>query len=507
MRTSCRTRARNALRSVWLASIASAIALLAPAATRAATIAVTTTADEFNSNPAACSLREAIWAANHDLVLQAPGCTAGSGTDEITVPAGTYNLTNPGAGEQGDATGDLDVGAPVTIRHSGGGSTIVDAKGLDRVFEINTPGAAAVTISGITIQGGHAVGPADFTSTGTGGGILVSAGALTLANSTIAGNLADAFGGGIETRPSASSNLTNDTISGNRSQHDGGGVDNTGGTTSLLNVTVTGNVADAEALPVPPGGVSPGGGGVGNFGGTTTMHNALVAGNSERRGQTPDCFNFGSSTLVSQGQTLIGTLTGCAYTAATGDITGVDAKLGPLADNGGPTPTHALLSGSPALNKGAGCSRDDQRGVPRAAGGACDIGAYELVHCRGRIVNYVGTNGRDVLTGTAAPDVFLLLGGNDTAFGLGGSDVFCGAGGKDKEVGGPGRDRLYGDTGKDKLIGDGGNDLLAGGGGADKLLGGVGNDDLRGNGGEDLCNGGGAGHDSAAGCERTKKIP
>jgi CSLREA domain-containing protein len=505
MRTSCGTRARNALRSVWLASIA--VALLAPVAAHAATIVVTTTADEFNSNPAACSLREAIWAANHDLVLQAPGCTAGSGTDEITVPAGTYNLAIPGAGEQGDATGDLDLSGPVTIRHIGGGSTIVDAKGLDRVFEVNTPGAAPVTISGITIQGGHAVGPADFTSTGAGGGILVSAGALTLVNSTIAGNLADAFGGGIETRPSATSNLTNDTISGNRSQHDGGGVDNTGGTMTLLNVTVAGNVADAQPLPVPPGGVSPGGGGVGNFGGTTTMHNALVTGNSERRGQTPDCFNFGSSTLVSQGQTLIGTLAGCAYTAAAGDITGGDPKLGPLAENGGPTPTHALLSGSAALNKGVGCARTDQRGVPRSAGGACDIGAYELVRCHGRIVNYVGTNGPDSLTGTLGPDAFMLLGGNDSAFGLAGNDVFCGAGGKDSEVGGPGHDRLYGDTGKDKLIGGLGDDLLVGGGGADKLLGGVGADDLHANSGDDRCNGGAGGHDKSAGCEHTKKIP
>jgi len=507
MRTSCETRARNALRNVWLVSIASAIALLVPAAARAATIAVTTAADEFNSNPTACSLREAIWAANHDLVLQAPGCTEGNGTDEITVPAGTYNLAIPGAGEQGDATGDLDLSAPVTIRHIGGGSTIVDAKGLDRVFEVNAPGASPVTISGITIQGGHAVGPADFTSTGAGGGILVSAGALTLTNSTIAGNLADAFGGGIETRPNASSNLTNDTISGNRSQHDGGGVDNTGGTTSLLNVTVTGNFADAEALPVPPGGVSPGGGGVGNFGGTTTMHNSLVAGNGERRGQTPDCFNFGSSTLVSQGQTLIGTLTGCAYTAATGDITGVDPKLGPLADNGGPTPTHALLTGSAALNTGVGCARNDQRGASRSAGGACDIGAYEVVRCHGRIVNYVGTNGPDSLTGTIGPDAFMLLGGNDTAFGLAGNDVFCGAGGKDREVGGPGHDRLYGDTGKDKLVGGGGDDLLVGGGGADRLLGRVGDDDLHANSGDDRCNGGAGRHDSSAGCEHTKKIP
>ncbi|MEK6250339.1 MAG: calcium-binding protein [Actinomycetota bacterium] len=493
MRTSCRTRARNALRSVWLASIASAIALLAPAATRAATIAVTTTADEFNSNPAACSLREAIWAANRDLVLQA-GCTAGSGTDEITVPAGTYNLTIPGAGEQGDATGDLDVSGPATIRHIGAGPAIVDAKGIDRVFEINTPGGAAVTISGLTIQGGNA---AAVTS---GAGILNTAGVLNLSDSTVANNTASSFGGGIESSPGAISNIVNTTVSGNSANGDGGGIDNTGATTTLLNATITGNTTDAEGNGFGQGG------GVGQFGGTTTMHDTLVAGNVDRGGQSPDCTQA-TGTLVSQGQTLIGNLAGCAYTAALGDITGVDAKLGPLAENGGPTPTHALLTGSPALNKGAGCARDDQRGVPRAAGGACDIGAYELVRCRGRIVNYVGTNGRDVLTGTAAPDAFLLLGGTDTAFGLGGSDVFCGAGGKDKEVGGPGRDLLHGDTGKDKLIGDGGDDLLAGGDGADKLLGGGGKDDLRGNGSEDRCNGGAGKHDKASGCERTKKIP
>jgi CSLREA domain-containing protein len=498
MRTSCRTRARNAQRSVWLASIASAIALLAPAATRAATIAVTTTADEFNSDPAACSLREAIWAANHDLVLLAPGCTAGSGTDKITVPTGTYNLTIPGAGEQGDATGDLDVSEPATIRHIGAAPAIVDAKGIDRVFEINTPGGAAVAISGLTIQGGNAAAGTN------GGGILNTAGVLNLSDSTVSNNTASSWGGGIETRPgvssSATTNLVNTTVSGNSSTGDGGGVDNTGGTTTMQNVTVTGNIADADGNGFGQGG------GIGQFGGITTMHNTLVAANVDRGGQTPDCIEA-PGPLVSQGQALIGSLVGCTYTASAGDITGISPKLGPLAENGGPTPTHALLPRSPALNKGIGCARDDQRGVPRAAGGACDIGAYELVRCHGRVANRVGTNGPDVLTGTAAPDAFLLLGGNDTAFGLGGNDVLCGAGGKDKEVGGPGRDRLFGDTGEDKLIGDGGDDLLAGGGGADKLLGGGGKDDLRGNGSEDRCNGGAGNHDQASGCERTKKIP
>ena len=493
------TRARIALRSVWLASVAFAIALLAPAATRAATIAVTTTADEFNANPGACSLREAVWAADHDLALPTAGCAPGSGVDEIMVPDGVYDLTIPGAAEQDDATGDLDVSGSVTIQHLGARPATVDAKGIDRVFEVNSPGGS-VTISGISIQGGHAVGVAGPTSAGTGGGVLVSAGVLTLVDSTIANNFADAYGGGIETRPGATANLTNDTVSGNQADVDGGGIDNTGAATNLLNVTVTGNVADAD------NDAAGNGGGIGEYGGTLATRDTIVAANTDRNGLAPDCVQ-GSGTIASQGQTLIGTMSGCTYTPASGDITGVDPKLGPLAQNGGPTPTHALLTDSPALNKGSGCARNDQRGVPRSAGGACDIGAYELVRCHRRIVNYVGTNGPDELAGTPGPDSFLLLGGNDTAFGLGGKDVFCGGGGKDKEVGGPGRDRLYGDTGKDKLIGGRGGDLLVGGGGPDTLLGGGGNDDLHGNSGVDLCNGGGARHDGAAGCERTKKIP
>jgi CSLREA domain-containing protein len=483
-----RSRARKALRSVWLSSIAVAVALLVPATACAATIAVTTTADQFNSDPAACSLREAIWSANHDLALQAPGCAAGSGADVITVPAGTYNLSIAGANEQGDARGDLDVTAPVAIERLGADPAIVDAKGIDRVFELNVPGGGAATISGLAIEDGHSVGPPDFTSTGAGGGILVSAGSLVLQNSTVSNNLADSFGGGVEIRPGASATLTNDTISGNRAQHDGGGLDNTGGAATLLNVTVAGNYADAEALPMPPGGISPGGGGIGNFG-TTSMHDSVVAGNAERRGQTPDCYSFGSSTLASQGNTLIGSTTGCPYTSGSGDITGVDAKLGPLAYNGGPTPTHALLPDSPAIDRGAGCAQTDQRGVPRSAGGACDLGAYELVRCHGRIVTLVGTNGPDWLTGTPGPDAFLLMGGNDRAFGLGGNDLFCGGAGKDFESGGPGNDRLYGDTGRDRLLGGPGNDLLVGGGNRDS------------------CNGGAGRHDRAPGCEVEKKVP
>jgi len=71
--------------------------------------------------------------------------------------------------------------------------------------------------------------------------------------------------------------------------------------------------------------------------------------------------------------------------AAPGSLNNTDPKLGPLADNGGPTPTHALLMGSPAIDAAdpSSCPHTDQRGAPRPSGLACDIGAYELIGVSG----------------------------------------------------------------------------------------------------------------------------
>ena len=65
--------------------------------------------------------------------------------------------------------------------------------------------------------------------------------------------------------------------------------------------------------------------------------------------------------------------------SAGGSLIGVDPLLGPLADNGGETKTHALLPGSPAIDAGndGTCLATDQRGIPRPQGAACDIGAFE----------------------------------------------------------------------------------------------------------------------------------
>src|SRR5206468_2502561 len=83
--------------------------------------------------------------------------------------------------------------------------------------------------------------------------------------------------------------------------------------------------------------------------------------------------------FVSNGHNLVGT--GLPGATAT-DIVGVDALLGLLRDNGGPTPTVMPAVGSPALDAGgANCAVTDQRGVPRPQGAACDIGAVEA--CEG----------------------------------------------------------------------------------------------------------------------------
>jgi hypothetical protein len=147
----------------------------------------------------------------------------------------------------------------------------------------------------------------------------------------------------------------------------------------------------------------------------------------------------------------------CNLTLAEGDLTGIDPLLGPLADNGGPTMTHALLKSSPAVDAaGPGAPPMDQRGAPRV--GPPDTGAYERVLCQGRVVNRVGTDGKDSLAGTAAGDGILGLGGNDKLRGRGEKDGLCGGPGKDTLKGGGAKDRLNGGPGKDLCVGQAGKD-------------------------------------------------
>ncbi|MGH6961449.1 MAG: choice-of-anchor Q domain-containing protein, partial [Dongiaceae bacterium] len=108
----------------------------------------------------------------------------------------------------------------------------------------------------------------------------------------------------------------------------------------------------------------------------------ILAGNTVTFGSRPDL----SGSLASLGHNLIGNTSGGSGFHAT-DLLNVNPLLGPLQDNGGPTLTHALLAGSPAIEAGNpalpgsggnACEAADQRGISRPRGLACDIGAFEV---------------------------------------------------------------------------------------------------------------------------------
>jgi CSLREA domain-containing protein len=239
---------------------------------------------------------------------------------------------------------------------------------------------------------------ANLSETDTGGGIS-NEGTLKVTISSIDGNRA-ADGGGIGNLRGQAT-LLDSTISGNQVGSNGGGIQNTG-TLSATNVTISGNSAgsiggglanEAEGR-VSLNGVTiaqnkaPNGGGILNKAGVVQISNSVLAGNTASPEASPDC----GGVITSGGYNLIEKAAGCELAGpGTGDVVGKLAKLSALADNDGPTRTHALEPGSPAIDAGnpapptgkdGTCAPADQRGVkrPQAGGGkqACDIGAYEL---------------------------------------------------------------------------------------------------------------------------------
>ena len=380
-------------RSLWklVPAVLALLALTAaPPAVQAAVFTPDRTTDSADGAcDAHCSLREAILAAN-----------ATAGDDVIVLRPGVYRLSLAGAGEDLAATGDLDIRGDLVLLGDRAANTIIDADGIDRVLDI----AAGVTVEirDVTLRNGRVQGAgtsgggvrnrgaltlarsvvtANTSTEGSGGGISSSESdsALTLSQSTVSDNTAGGRGGGLAIDGTAT--LTNVTISGNRSLTDfGGGLYFSSNTRSTVdNATITGNSAAqrgggvvAESAPF--------------LGTAPEIANSILAGNTASA--EPDC----SGAVSSLGYNLVGNGTGCiSFSPANHDLEGstgalLDPRLGPLASNGGPTPTHALLAGSPALDAGnpaapgsggAACEATDQRGAPRPGGARCDIGAFE----------------------------------------------------------------------------------------------------------------------------------
>jgi CSLREA domain-containing protein/uncharacterized repeat protein (TIGR01451 family) len=393
------------MRTKWtpVACAALALALIAPASAPAATFAVNTTADTSvaggcTTEPA-CSLRDAIIAA---------GASADP-EDTVAVPAGRYLVEN----------GQLQPGASgsLIIRGAGARSTVIDAQGTSRVFNV---GGEKVTIEGVTITGGSATEIIGEELTGDGGGILAyAAEELTLNAVNVVGNTATQNGGGISAPPEgtdktaitiANSTIANNKVTGGLLEGLGGGL-YVLGKFSMTNSTVTGNSVESAGAVVQGGGVllaidpasmegSEGtivnstiagnsvgmagtGGGLAVYnptpevGGSATLlvRNTIVAGNTGPAGPS-DCALV---TMVTSDRNLSSDGS-CMFTDP-GSRQNANPLLGPLADNGGETDTMALLPGSPALDAGtnAGCPPVDQRGTTRPQGPACDIGAFERV--------------------------------------------------------------------------------------------------------------------------------
>ncbi len=238
-------------------------------------------------------------------------------------------------------------------------------------FDVSKPSNTKVLISRSTISNNSG-------GTDGGGGIFKNRGTLTLTDSTVSNNSVGSRGGGIlsgnfDNGPNL---LTNCTISGNSSTS-GGGIESLGGGGQVIlnNCTIANNLVTS----VPNAAGSIGGGMFGTF----DVANSIIAHNVADTGFGPDC----AGTLNSNGHNLIGNQNNCVISGnLVGNIVGADAKLGVLADNGGPTLTQAPAADSPAIDHGnpappgsggSACAAFDQRAFPRPLGAACDMGALE----------------------------------------------------------------------------------------------------------------------------------
>ena len=375
--------------------------LLVCAATGSRTWAATiNVAPDGLVNP--CHLRQAIQAANTD--SSAGGaCTAGSGTDTLVLlqydnfPVFTPSNT-AGSDEDGNVSGDLDVNSPIIIQGSNPEQSIIVGPAFDRAFDVRPNGS--LTLNDLTVIGGSVVGASSRNggvvrknsnaaltinrsvlrggNAGLGGAIYASGtGILTLDKVSIYHNNAE-YGGGLALQQSASIEavLNNVTVSGNTAVFSAGGLY----ATSWFRMRNT-TVAHNRSAGV--GGVQ-----YALAGNTTGVNfaNSLLIENVNGNGSPSDLYcsgGAGSNQLGARSYTMIGGLINCTFASFAGIPTSSDARISPLFDSGSGRPTHALLSGSAALDAGnpsssnplSACLSTDARGVSRSA--PCDLGAYE----------------------------------------------------------------------------------------------------------------------------------
>ncbi len=272
-------------------------------------------------------------------------------------------------------SGEIAIGQEQTIAGPTETSLVISGNDNSRVFNVNW-WQANLKISDLTITGGKA---------NTGAGIR-SEGSLTIRNSTLTGNNAvgaDGSGGAIDTTFNSHLTIINSTISGNTAQGYGGGLRNLANDATLINVTITNNRADSNGDGLEYDG------GIMQLASRMDLRNSLVAGNFKGTGNTASDLT-GNATepyAATSRNNLIGVNDDSTGLDAATNLLGTPASpinplLGLLENNGGPTKTHLLLPGSPAIKAGVNALADanttDQRGLSRVASGPIDIGAVEV---------------------------------------------------------------------------------------------------------------------------------
>jgi CSLREA domain-containing protein len=391
---------------------------IVPAAPVAAAGITVTTAADADVADSACSLREAITAANTDLDYH--GCTAGFGADVISFHIPALELPCLGSActlVLGSPLPPIAAGSVVTID---GSAQPITLSGNHAVRMMSVVAGGTLTVRRLTFINGRAGNGGAITSLGTvtvadsifafndspaSSGALYSdfGGHLTIQGSTFYANSSGSAGGAVGSYDNTTLSVTNSTFVANAAAGLWGGgaiyARSIGTTATVTGSTFVGNSAGGN-------GGALGNGGNGEIGATMTVKNSLFA-NNLAAGTPANCHNEGG-TLVDGGYNLEDANT-CGFTGTSVVNTNPKLKL-PLAANGGPTWTVALESNSPAIDripKGTnGCGTTlsaDQRGIARPKGLRCDVGAFEYVR-----VELAKNGGLNSYTGAAKVPVAWL---------------------------------------------------------------------------------------------------
>ncbi len=326
---------------------------------------------------------------------QGGGAYVASGT--VTINNSTFESCAATGGNAGTGQNSGNFGG-----ESGGGAlyTLGSVTVTNSTFDLNSSTGG---------RGGDSFGPDCFGAHASfdggaarGGAILADAGSLIINTATFANNSANGGNGG-------DGGKTNGGGPCAQTQHGAGGLayggaltNNNAATLNIKHATISGNNAQAGNSGVNQGGASlPArpvaegtGGGIRVGPGGVTLENTIIAGNTAANGTgdttgAPTPGPNVDGTVTSNGHNLLGIATDATGFTGTGDQTGANPLLAPLADNGGPTQTMALLPGSPAIDAGVAAGATfDQRGRPRtyddpgvanaATSDGTDIGAFEL---------------------------------------------------------------------------------------------------------------------------------